>query len=116
MFLKTLREGDWLTLSRIRLWALAILAASGVAIVFLVATSDGLNDYQGRPLGTDLSNIYVAGVYALEGRPEAPFDFRLQVMRTKELFGPDAPFYGYLYPPPFYLVAAPLATMPYQLA
>jgi alpha-1,2-mannosyltransferase len=115
-FLQTLREGGWLTVGRMRLWALAVLAASAAALVFLIATSDGLNDYQGRPLGTDLSNMYVAGVYALEGRPEAPFDFRLQVARTKELFGPDAPFYGYLYPPLFYLIAAPLALMPYQLA
>ncbi|MBX6426650.1 MAG: DUF2029 domain-containing protein, partial [Variibacter sp.] len=44
-----LREGRWLTRERVRLVALAVLAASGLGLAFLVATSDGLNDYQGRP-------------------------------------------------------------------
>ena len=60
-WLDTLRDGDWLTLGRLRLWALAVLVASAAGLVYLVATSDGLNDYQGRPLGTDFSNIYAAG-------------------------------------------------------
>ncbi|MEA2880760.1 MAG: alpha,2-mannosyltransferase, partial [Hyphomicrobiales bacterium] len=51
-FLDTLRSGDWLTLGRMRLWALAVLAASAGGLIYLVATSDGLIDYQGRPLGT----------------------------------------------------------------
>jgi alpha-1,2-mannosyltransferase len=114
--LNTLRQGDWLTLSRMHLWALAVLVASAAGLVYLVATSDGLNDYQGRPLGTDFSNIYVAGTYALEGRPEAPFDPRQQFTRAKELFGANTPFYGWHYPPIFHLIAAPLAAMPYQLA
>ena len=69
-----LRSGAWLTVSRMRLWAIAVLIASAAGIVWLAATADGLNDYQGRPLGTDFSNIYVAGSYIVEGRPEAPFD------------------------------------------
>ena len=55
--------------SRLRLWALAVLVASAAGLVYLVATSDGLNDYQGRPLGTDFSNIYAAGTYVLDGQP-----------------------------------------------
>src|SRR6187551_2139502 len=77
-WLDTLRHGGWLTLSRLRLWAFAILVASGAGLVYLMATSNGLNDYQGRPLGTDFSNIYVAGTHVLEGLPEAPFDPRRQ--------------------------------------
>ena len=48
-FLDILPRGDWLTLSRMRLWALAVLAASAGGLLYLVATSDGLIDYQGRP-------------------------------------------------------------------
>ena len=80
-------HGGWLTLGRLRLWALAVLVASAAGLVYLVATSDGLNDYQGRPLGTDFSNIYVAGTYVLEGRPAAPFDPRLQYAREQQIFG-----------------------------
>ena len=93
-----------------------MLAASAAGLVYLIATSDGLNDYQRRPLGTDFSNIYVAGSYVLEGRPEAPFDPRQQFARAKEIFGPDTPFYGWHYPPFFHPVAAALALMPYQVA
>ena len=112
----TVRNGDWLTAGRLRLWAIAVLIASAGGLVYLVATSDGLNDYQGRPLGTDFSNVYAAGTYVREGRPAAPFDPRLQHAREQEIFGAQTPFYGWHYPPLFLFVAAALATMPYQLA
>jgi hypothetical protein len=114
--LDILRGGGWLTLSRMRLWAIAVLIASGGGILYLVATSDGLNDYQARPLGTDFSNVYAAGTYVLEGRPAAPFDPRLQHARETEIFGAKTPFYGWHYPPFFLAIAAALALMPYQLA
>ena len=112
----TLRDGGWLTPGRMRLWALAVLVASAAGLVYLVATSDGLNDYQGRPLGTDFSNIYVAGSYVLDGRPELPFDPRQQFARAQQIFGPDTPYYGWHYPPLFHPVAATLALLPYPLA
>src|SRR5687768_18602177 len=108
-FLKTLRDCDCLTPGRMRLWALAVLFASGVALVWLIVTSDGLNDFQGRPLGTDFSNTYVAGSYILEGRPEAPFDHRLQYARAQEIFGEKTDRYAWHYPPFFHVIAAPLA-------
>jgi hypothetical protein len=115
-FLDLLRGGDWLTLARMRLWALAVLAASAGGLLYLVATSDGLMDYQDRPLGTDFSNVYAAGTYVLEGKPAAPFDPRLQHAREREIFGEKTPFYGWHYPPFFLWLAAVLALMPYQLA
>jgi hypothetical protein len=114
--LETVRAGDWLTVSRMRLWAVAVLIASAAGVVWLAVTSSGLNDYQGRPLGTDFSNIYVAGSYIVEGRPEAPFDPRLQHARARQIFGDATPLYGWHYPPFFHFVAAPLATMPYLVA
>ena len=100
-FLDILRSGDWLTLSRARLWALAVLIASAGGLVYLVATSDGLIDFQGRPLGTDFSNVYAAGTHVLDGKPAAPFDPRLQHAREMEIFGAKTPFYGWHYPPFF---------------
>ncbi|HKS63009.1 MAG TPA: glycosyltransferase family 87 protein [Xanthobacteraceae bacterium] len=114
--LETLRSGDWLNPSRMRLWAIAVLIASLAGIVWLAATANGLNDYQGRPLGTDFSNIYFAGSYIVEGRPAAPFDPLLQHGRAQQIFGEATPRYGWHYPPFFHFVAAPLATLPYLLA
>jgi len=115
-FLQTLRSGDWLTLERMRLWALAVLVAAAGGLVYLAATSDGLIDYQGRPLGTDFSNVYAAGTYVLEGQPAAAFDPRLQHAREQSIFGASTPFYGWHYPPFFLGLAAALALLPYQLA
>jgi len=111
-FLDILRGGDWLTLARTRLWALAVLVAAAGGLLYLVATSDGLMDYQDRPLGTDFSNVYAAGTYVLEGKPAAPFDPRLQYAREREIFGEKTPFYGWHYPPFFLWLAAALALMP----
>src|SRR5687767_12838825 len=115
-FLQILRSGDWLTLERMRLWALAVLVAAGGGLLYLVATSDGLIDYQGRPLGTDFSNVYAAGTYVLEGQPAAPFDPAKQFAREQAIFGPATQFYGWHYPPFFLGLAAILALMPYALA
>ena len=49
--LEFLRDGSWLTVARMRLVGFAVLAAAVLAIIALAVTSDGHNDYQGRPLG-----------------------------------------------------------------
>src|SRR5690348_7325068 len=114
--LASLQSGDWLTRERIRLVAVAVLFASLASIGYVIATSTGLNDYAGRPLGTDFSNVYAAGQLVLEGHPEAPFDPVQQLARERAIFGDATPFYGWHYPPFFLLVAAALALMPYPLA
>ena len=112
-FIKALRDGEWLTAERARLWAIALLLASLAAVLYILATAEGLNDYQGRPIGTDFSNVYAAGSYVLEGRPEAPFDSPTQHAREREIFGGATPFYGWHYPPFFLFVATLLAVLPY---
>ena len=115
-FIDILRSGAWLTRERVRLVAFALLAASVLGAGFLIATSDGLNDRFGRPLGTDFSNVYAAGSYVLDGEPTAPFVPARQFAREQAIFGQATQFYGWHYPPFFLGVAALLATMPYWLA
>jgi alpha-1,2-mannosyltransferase len=114
--LHALRTGEWLTRERVRLVAIALLAASLLGIVFLAATSDGLNDRLGRPLGTDFANVYAAGTYVLDGQPAAAFDPARQFAREQAIFGAATQFYGWHYPPFFLGLAALLALMPYALA
>jgi hypothetical protein len=111
-----LAAGDWLTAERIRAYSLILIGLGVVGLAFLALTAHGLNDFQGRPLGTDFSNIYAAGKHVLEGRPEAPFVPALQHAMEQRLFGAATPFYGWHYPPPFLAVAALLALMPYLVA
>ncbi len=113
---QALRNGDWLTRERVRLIAAAILIASVAGFAFLVATAHGGIDRQGRPLGTDFSNVYAAGTYVLEGKPAVPFDPPRQDAREQDIFGKATPFYGWHYPPYFLFVAGALAELPYALA
>lgn len=112
----SLRSGDWLTGERVRLVAVALLLASVAGFLFLVVTSHGYIDRQGRPLGTDFSNVYAAGTYVNDHNADAAFDPERQFAREKTIFGDDTQFYGWHYPPFFLFVAAPLAWMPYGLA
>jgi alpha-1,2-mannosyltransferase len=115
-FIDILRTGAWLTAERMRLVALALLAAFVLGAGFLIATSNGLNDRFGRPLGTDFSNVYAAGTFVLEGQAAAPFDPAKQFAREQAIFGQATQFYGWHYPPFFLTLAGLLATMPYWLA
>jgi Glycosyltransferase family 87 len=112
-FIEIMRSGAWLTRQRLRLWAVASLIASLAGLIYILATAHGLSDYQGRPIGTDFSNVYAAGTYVLERHPEAPFDAPTQHVRERQIFGEATPFYGWHYPPFFLFIAAALALLPY---
>lgn len=111
--LQALRNGDFLSRQRIVVWATALLIGFGVALAFMALTAHGLNDYRGRPLGTDFSNTYAAGKFVLEGKPTAPFDVHQQYAKEQVIFGHATPFFGWHYPPFFLVVAATFATLPY---
>lgn len=115
-FLATLRDGRFLTSERLVAYPILILAAFGAGIVALIATAHGLSDFLGRPLGTDFSNIYAAGLAALNGKPAAPFDIMRQWHQEKAIFGNATPLYGWHYPPFFLLIATPLAELSYPWA
>jgi hypothetical protein len=111
-----LRSGDWLTRERIRLVTIALVMASALGFLYLVVTAQNGIDRQGRPLGTDFSNVYAAGTYVVDGTPAAPFDLARQYQRERAIFGAATPFYGWHYPPYFLFVAGALAKMPYGIA
>jgi hypothetical protein len=108
-----LGRGDGLTRARIRLWAAMIACGWLIAIAFLALSAHGRNDYDGRPLGTDFSNIYAAGTLVRDGHPEAPFDPERQHAREQTIFGAATPFYGWHYPPFFLFIADAVAGLPY---
>jgi alpha-1,2-mannosyltransferase len=111
-----LRSGAWLTRERISRVAVLVLIASAAGFLYLVVTANGAIDRQGRPLGTDFSNVYAAGTYVLDGHPDAPFDAPQQYARERAIFGEATQFYGWHYPPYFLFIAGGLALLPYGLA
>jgi len=115
--LRGLASGSWLTERRLRTIALLSLAAAVAMIVFLIATAHGTLDRYGRPLGTDFSGVWSAGRMALDGHAAQAWDWEAHHGAQQALHGdPAVPFYGWHYPPPFLLVAALLATLPYLAA
>jgi alpha-1,2-mannosyltransferase len=111
-----LRSGDLLTPARARAYSLILLALCIIASAGWIAVSDGLNDRNGKPIGTDFSSFYAAGSLALEGRAGDAYSIPAHRAREQQTFGAETPYYGWMYPPVFLLVATPLALLPYPLA
>ena len=113
---ESLARGTWLTPQRLEVYPRMLLAAFGLAIVALYATSHGGRDVTGRMLGTDFSQVWAAGRSVLAGDPTSPFDVTAHVALQERLFGPHEDVYGWLYPPFFLAPAAALALLPYVAA
>jgi hypothetical protein len=111
--ISTLRSGRWITPARIRAYSAMLITAYVIAALILVATSKGPMDALNRPIGTDFSQVWVAGASVLNGDPEEPFDPARHWAAQREFFGPETPFFGWHYPPYFLIPAAILALLPY---
>ena len=113
-FWQGLRSGEWLTPARARGYSLILLGICTLAIAGWIAVSDGLIDRNGKPLGTDFSNVYAAGSLTWQGRPAEAYQPARQHAEEKAVFGGrEVPFYGWLYPPFFFSVAFLVASLPY---
>lgn len=113
-FLASIRDGRFLTRQRLTIYPSVLLAGFAIAILGIIATAHGLNDFADRPLGTDFSSFYTAGRMALEGRN--PFDQAALYRAEQAAFGGATPYYGFAYPPIFLLPVAMLAMLPYAMA
>ena len=110
------RTGDWLTIARARAYSLILLVICTLAFAGWIAISDGLIDRNGKPIGTDFSNVYAAGTLTWQGKPADAYDPALQHAAEKATFGGrEVPFYGWHYPPFFFAVAFLVAGLPYAL-
>ena len=115
-FKEGVRSGAWLTAARGRGYCLILLVICGLAITGWIALSPGLIDPNGKPIGTDFSNVYAAGRLTWQGHAADAYDPALQHKAEMATFGGrDVPFYGWHYPPFFFAVAALVAALPYGL-
>lgn len=112
--MNALAEGEWLTRERVVRIAVLFALASAASLVWLFATAHGTLDALGRPLGTDFSNVWTAGKMALDGRAAHAWTWseHFAVQRAVH-HKADVDVFGWHYPPPFLLIAALLATIPY---
>jgi hypothetical protein len=109
-----LQSGQWLTAARARGYSLILLGIAALALAGWIALSDGLIDRNGKPIGTDFSNVYAAGRLTWQGRPAEAYVPALQHAEEKAVFGGrEVPFFGWHYPPFFFAVAFIVAAFPY---
>ena len=115
----SLRDGSWLTVDRLRAYTVLLTLASLLGVGFLWLSGNGLLDSSGRPIGTDFANPYSAGLMAQRGEAAATYDYATQYREQQAIFAQglddpgDLPFYGWHYPPVFFLAAISLASLPY---
>jgi hypothetical protein len=111
---EALASGDWL--NRERVVRIATISGLGTLAIltWLLAFSHGTLDPLGRPLGTDFSDVWTAGKMALDGRAADAWTWSQHYAVQQAVHHKaDVDFYGWHYPPPFLLIAAALATIPY---
>lgn len=111
--LEKVRSGDWLTPSRLRVYPMIFLAIFALAIAGALVMSKDRMGPNKLPLGTDFSQVWVAGGEALAGHPEAPFDLARHAAAQRAEWGQDIGIFGWHYPPYFLAPAAALAYLPY---
>jgi alpha-1,2-mannosyltransferase len=114
-FWQGLRSGEWLTCARIRGYSLILLGLYVIATALWIGLSDDLVDRNGKPIGTDFSNVYAAGRLVWQGHAADAYDPALQHAAEKAVFGRDVPFFGWHYPPFFFAIAFLVAALPYAL-
>lgn len=111
--LATIRSGDWLTAERLRVYPLILLAIFSAAALWAIVTSHDRMGPNHLPLGSDFSQVWVAGHEVLSGNPDAPFDIARHAAAQRKEFGPETGIFGWHYPPYFLALAALFATLPY---
>jgi Glycosyltransferase family 87 len=110
----SLANGSWLTVGRVRRVAAICGVGSVALILWLAITSRGTLDWQGRPLGTDFSDVWAAGKMALDGHAADAWNWNKHFAVQRSLHGPHlTELYAWHYPPPFLLLASTLALLPY---
>jgi hypothetical protein len=110
-------RAHWLDVTRLRVYPRIFVALYATAVVaYAVTLHDGL-DFRGQVLGADFLCFYSAAKLALAGQAPSAWDFDVLLPVQREIFTAYAGYgWPWFYPPPFLLLVAPLALLPYVAA
>ncbi len=98
-----------------RLSRIAILVQTLLFAIFVAGSHDAFV-HLSPPTTTDFSSFYAAGVLAGRGEAAAAYDPARHGAVEAQATAPGIKFHDFLNPPPFLLICAPLAKLPYLLA
>jgi len=112
--LANLKSGEFLNEERIRVYSWICIVLMLLVSFAILVSANGNLAWDGKPIGTDFSNVYAAGIMANEGRAAQVWDWPTHFAVQDQVFGPDLDVYfGWHYPPFFLMVASVLAVLPY---
>jgi Glycosyltransferase family 87 len=110
----------WLNDQRVRVYSAVFFGIFIAAYLGLIALSlPGFVDPRGKPVGYDFIAFWSAAWLALQGQPEAAFDWHaIAAAHQAAVPALHDPFYLFLwhYPPTFLLAVLPLGYLPYLVA
>ena len=115
--LNRIRTGNFCTRQRVKAYSLISFCIIFISITWLVVRADGNLSSDGKPLGTDFAQVYIAGKTSLGGNAEDIWNPRIHYAAQDEFFGEDLKaYFAWLYPPFFLFLATALAFLPYLWA
>lgn len=114
MISAVLKSGSFLNRERIRAYSIICIALMVIVSIAILVSANGQLAWDGKPIGTDFSNVYAAGVMANEGRAAEVWIWEKHFAVQDQVFGPELQaYFGWHYPPFFLLIASALAVFPY---
>jgi hypothetical protein len=120
MTLQALHPGQAATAPRSNgffLICFALCVANAGFLAALILDHAWIVGAAGKPFHTDFTSVYAAGRLALDGHAATAYDWTLHYAAENAVVAHDyAAYLGWHYPPPFLMIAALLATLPYAVA
>ncbi len=100
----------------VRRWMLLLLAVQVVTFAFLFAGVHGWVVRLDHPVSVDFVSFYAAGLLADQGQAAAAYSRAAHFAAEQAVLSPGIGYQFFLYPPPFLLVCAALARLPWALS
>ena len=110
------RTAVWLSRERAIAWSGALLAEQLLLLGAVVLWAYGFLGPSRPPIPGDFMSFYAAGRLVLEGTPHLAYDAVAHWQVERLVAGDDVSYNYFFYPPPFLLVCAALARLPYIVA
>ena len=106
------RDLTWLTPERARLYAGAALLAFAGTLAGLLAALRGGYDQSGLPFGMDFASFWAASRLIWAGMANGAYSPALHKL-AEMVAVPATGYEAFFYPPPYLLICAPLAALPF---
>ncbi len=114
--LSTAFPDGWLTRERVSLYCAILLAVEIAVFLFMAAGTHGLIVPLAKPTSTDFVSFYAAGSLAEAGMPQLAYDREAHYAAEERATAAGINYNFFYYPPPFLLLCAILACLPYIVA